>query len=189
MRRCPSPVLCAAVLLFGCPAMPVQAAELETIKGVTLVEADLNDGDSFKVNTGDREQILRLYFVDCPETVYVSKVDRERILEQQDHFGLEDPRAVTRFGEQAAEYTKQVLSRPFTIHTSHAKAMGRSAGGREYAFVETHDGRDLAHLLVERGLARIHGTTRPSPDGLDSDLVLEELQDLRMTAALKQAGI
>ncbi len=189
MKRDLFPVLLSVMVLSICPALPVLAAELVTIKDVTLVEADLNDGDSFKVNADGRELILRLYFVDCPETSHGSKVDRDRIREQQDHFGFEDPRAVVRFGERATEYTKQALSRPFTIYTSYAKALGRSTGGRVYAFVETSHGRDLAHLLVERGLARIHGKTRPSPGGLDSDLVLEELQDLRMAAALKQVGL
>ncbi len=183
------PVLFSVVWLAGGAALPVSAADLETIKGVTLVEADLNDGDSFKVKAGGRELHLRLYYVDCPETVYGSAVDQARIREQQDHFGLKDPRAVVRFGEQAAEYTKQALSRPFTIYTSYAKALGRSVGGRVYAFVETRDGHDLAHLLVKRGLARIHGKTRPSPDGLDSDLVLEELHDIRVGAVLNREGI
>ncbi len=189
MKRNLFPVL-LSVMLFGvCPERPASAAELEVVTGVTLVEAEWNDGDSFKVNADGRELVLRLYFVDCPETSSASKVDRDRIREQQDHFGLKDPGAVVRFGEQAADYVRQVLSEPFTIHTSYAKALGRSAGGRVYAFVETYDGRDLTHLLVERGLARIHGKTRPSPGGMDSDLVLEELQDLRVGAVLNRQGI
>ena len=38
------------LLLAGCIAVPLSAAELISIKNATLVEADLNDGDSFKVN-------------------------------------------------------------------------------------------------------------------------------------------
>ena len=56
-------------------------------------------------------------------------------------------------------------------------------------FVETHDGHDLGHLLIEQGLARIHGKTRPAPDGTPSHTVLEELQDLRTIALLNRAGI
>ncbi len=183
------PILCSVLLFAGSSAMPVSAAELVAIKGATLVEADLNDGDSFKVIAGGRELHLRLYYVDCMETTYAHKADQERILEQQDHFGLTEPHAVVRFGRRAAEYVHQALSRPFTVHTSYAKALGRSATGRVYAFVETHDGHDLGRLLVERGLARIYGKTRPSPGGLPSDLVLDELGDLRAKAMLKRAGI
>ncbi len=177
------------LLLLGCMAVPAYPAELVSIQGVTLVEADLNDGDSFKVNAAGREMHLRLYYVDCPETTYGSKADLERIREQQRHFGLENLRAVVNFGEQAAEHTQQALSQPFTIHTSYARALGRSTTGRYYAFIETHDGDDLGHLLVEQGLARVHGKTRPSPDGTPSETVLEELQDLRVVAMLKRTGI
>ena len=178
------------VLFFvGCITLPLSAAELVTINNVTLVEADLNDGDSFKVNADGRELHLRLYYVDCPETTYNSKPVLERIREQQRHFGLEDPHDVVRYGELAAEYVKQVLSQPFTIYTSYAQAPGRSALVRYYAFIETHDGYDLAHLLTEQGLARVHGKTRPAPDGTPSHTVLEELQDLRTIALLNRAGI
>ncbi len=182
-------VLFAVLVFFGCPAMSVSAAELETITNATLVNADLNDGDSFKVEAGGRELHLRLYYVDCPEITYNTKAEQERIRELQGYFGLDEPHAVVRFGRQAADYVEQVLSSPFTVHTSHARAMGRSASGRVYAFVETHDGRDLGHLLVEQGLARIHGKTRPSPDGLRSDRVLAELRDLNDRAMLNRAGI
>lgn len=181
--------LLLVLFLAGCIAIPLSAAELASINNVTLVDADSNDGDSFRVNADGRELHLRLYFVDCLETTYNSKAVLERIREQQYHFGLEDPHDVVRYGEQATEYVKEVLSQPFTIYTSYAQAPGRSALVRYYAFVETHDGRDLAHLLIERGLARIHGKTRPSPDGVPSHTVLEELQDLRIIALLNRSGI
>jgi DNA uptake protein ComE-like DNA-binding protein len=175
-------------MLVCAPLLP-SAAELETVEDAVLMEADLNDGDSFRVRAGDRELHLRLYFVDCPETDFGSAAELERIRDQQHHFGLEDPHDVVRFGERAAEYVKTVLAEPFSIHTSYAWAPGRSAGGRYYAFVETHDGRDLGHLLVEAGLARVHGKTRPAPDGRSSRQVLEELDDLRTLAMLKRTGI
>ena len=178
------------VLFFaGCITVPLSAAELVSIDNVTLIHADLNDGDSFKVNADGRELHLRLYYVDCPETTYNSKPVLERIREQQRHFGLEDPHDVVRYGELAAEYVRRALSQPFTIHTSYAQAPGRSALVRYYAFIETHDGHDLAHLLIEQGLARVHGKTRPAPDGTPSHTVLEELQDLRIIALLNRAGI
>ena len=186
VRLAKHPALRTALLLLGVLALPAQAAELVSIPGVTLIEAGQNDGDSFKVNAAGRELHLRLYYVDCPETTYGSKAMLERIREQQRHFGLDDLRTVVDFGEQATEYTQQALSRPFTVHTSYAKAFG---GSRNYAFIETHDGRDLGHLLVEQGLARVHGQTRSSPDDTPSETVLEELRDLGAAAMLKRTGI
>ena len=185
MKKC----LFVALFLSCCLATALPAVELETIENATLVKAGLNDGDSFKVEANGKELHLRLYYVDCLETAAGTDAELERIREQQYHFGLEDPAAVVRFGKQATAYVKQVLSRPFTIHTSYAFAPGRSSTGRYYAFIETHDGRDLGHLLVEQGLARIHGKTRPSPDGTPSQTVLEELQDMRSVAMLNRAGI
>ena len=160
-------------LLPGCISQPLSAAELVSIENVTLIDAGLNDGDSFKVNADGRELHLRLYYVDCPETTFNSKPVLERIREQQRHFGLEDPHDVVRYGELAAEYVKEVLSQPFTIYTSYAQAPGRSALVRYYAFVETHDGHDLGHLLIEQGFGQ---DTRqrpvPSPDGAPSHTVL-----------------
>ena len=181
--------LISVLFLSCCMATSLLAAELETIENATLIEAGLNDGDSFKVKTDDKELHLRLYYVDCLETTAGTDAELERIREQQYHFGLEDPGAVVRFGKQASAYVKQVLARPFTIHTGYAFAPGRSAMGRYYAFIETHDGRDLGHLLVEQGLARIHGKTRPAPDGTPSETVIEELQDMRSVAMLNRAGI
>lgn len=177
------------LVLSCCPATALPAAELETIENATLIEAGLNDGDSFKVQAAGKTLHLRLYYVDCPETAAGTDAELERIREQQYHFGLADPGAVVRFGKQATDYVKRVLSQPFTVHTGYAFAPGRSATGRYYAFIETHDGRDLGHLLVEQGLARIHGKTRPDPDGTPSETVIEELQDMRSIAMLNRAGI
>ena len=180
--------LFATLVLSCCMATALPAAELEIIENATLIEADANDGDSFKVLADGKELHLRLYYVDCPETT-ARKATRDRVLEQQYYFGLQDPKAVMRFGKKAAEYVKQVLSRPFTIYTSYAKAPGGSAIGRHYAFIETHDGRDLGHLLVKQGLARVHGESHQAPDRTPSKFVWKELQDILDFAMLKRNGI
>lgn len=169
--------------------MPCLAGELVTLRDAVLVHGRMNDGDSFKARAGKRVLHLRLYYVDCPETAYASPGELERIRDQQFHFGLADPQDVIRFGKRAAEYTREVLSRPFSIHTSYANALGRSASGRFYAFIETHDGRYLGRLLVRHGLARVHGKTRPDPAGTPSRQLLDELRDLRAVAMLSRAGI
>ena len=181
--------LFSVLFLSCCLATALPAAELETIENATLIEARLNDGDSFKVKAAGKELHLRLYYVDCLETTYGSKAEMNRILEQQYHFGLEDPAAVIRFGKQATEYVKQVLARPFTIHTSYAKALGRSAIGRHYAFIKTHDNRDLGHLLVKQGLARVYGESHQAPDGTPSKFVWKELRNVLAFAILKRNGI
>jgi len=182
-------VLFTVLIVLGCPALQVLAAELKVLHGATLMEDALNDGDSFKVTADGRELHLQLYYVDCLETTYDAEADREWLLEQQGYFGLYDLDAVVRFGKQAAEYVQQVLSRPFTVHTSYEPAKGRSANGRVYAFVETHDGHDLGHLLVEQGLARIYGETHLSPGGLRSDQVKAKLEALEDCAMVNRAGI
>ncbi len=176
------------LFLSCCLATALQAAELETIENATLVEHDSNDGDSFKVKANGKVLHLRLYYVDCPETT-VRKATRDRVLEQQYYFGLQDTTAVMRLGKKAAEYVKQVLSRPFTIHTSYAKAPGGSTNVRYYAFIETHNGHDLGHRLIEQGLARVHGETHKAPDGTISKFVEKELENLLDFAILKHNGI
>ena len=185
MKRLACSLLVALVWMPGA----LTAADLTTLENAVLIDADMNDGDSFRVSVGGRELHLRLYYVDCPETTYASEAELERIRDQQQHFGLEDPHDVVRFGERAAEYVRQVLASPFSIHTSYAWAPGRSPTGRYYAFVETHEGEDLAHLLVREGLARVYGKTRPAPDGKSSRQVLEVLEDMRALAMLNRSGI
>ncbi len=180
---------CVLLLVLACAPLFPGAAELDTLENAMLVDAGMNDGDSFRVSADGRELHLRLYFVDCPETDFGSNAALERIRDQQHHFGLEDPQDVVRFGRRATEYVRSVLSEPFSVHTAYAFAPGRSATGRYYAFVETHDGQDLAHLLVREGLARVHGKTRPSPRGRSSRQVLDELADLRALAMLNRSGL
>ena len=180
--------LFSILFLSCCLATALPAAELETIENATLIDAGLNDGDSFKVKADGKVLHLRLYYVDCPETT-ASKATRDRILEQQYYFGLQDTKAVMRLGKQATEYVKRVLSQPFTIYTSYAKAPGGSTIGRHYAFIKTHDGRDLGHLLVEQGLARVYGESHQAPDGAPSKFVRKELRNVLDFAILKRNGI
>ena len=130
-----SPACFLLSMLVCVPLLP-SAAELEILEDVVLLDADMNDGDSFRVRAGDRKLHLRLYFVDCPETDFGSAAELERIRDQQHHFGLEDPHDVVRFGERAADFVAEALAEPFSVHTAYAWAPGRSATGRYYAFVD-----------------------------------------------------
>ncbi len=74
-------------------------------------------------------------------------------------------------GKKAAAFTHAVLSRPFKVTTRGQNALGASQLKREYAFIETADGEDLAEMLISRGLARSFGEDA-SPAG-------EKASDLR----------
>ncbi len=164
------------------------AARLETFSGVRLIDDPSNDGDSFVVEASGQRLHVRLYFVDCPEATVGSTADARRMRKQSRYFGLADPKRILHFGAEAKKFTAQALAKPFTVHTAHASAMGR-ASGRVYAFVTTADGKDLASLLVEVGLARAHGVGRQTPDGTSRQEMFDRLRDLEASAMLKRAGI
>ncbi len=176
--------ICAAVLSVGAAG----AAELDKLTGVRLVDNPANDGDSFIVRAGDRELHLRLYYVDCPETVVSNDVDAKRVREQAGYFGLTNVAHVVALGQQAKAFVEKQLAQPFTVYTAYADAMGRSPTKRVYAFVVTAAGHDLACELVENGLARVFGTRRAGPNGVSSREMGQRLRDLEARAILKRAG-
>lgn len=165
------------------------SADLQKFDGVTLEKQARNDGDSFRVNLGERELTVRLYFVDCPETAAASETDARRVRSQTRYFGLVSHRETVHYGKRATEFTREVLTAPFTIYTTFTPARGRSAGGRTYAFVVTSDGEDLAHLLIAKGYARAYGIGRAAPDGMPRAETEARLKDLENAAMLARAGI
>jgi competence protein ComEA len=186
---------CAAVtLLAGCLVLlgigELRAAtELEKFTNAWLVENPSNDGDSFVVKAGARQLHLRLYFVDCPESVATTDADAKRVREQARYFGLTDAKKVFDFGHQAAAFTKKALATPFTFYTAFANALGRSPGGRVYAFVITADGKDLGQSLVEAGLGRTHGSKHAGPTGKRTTDITQMLQKLETEAMRQRRGI
>ena len=164
------------------------ATELQMFTNVHLVANPSNDGDSFVVQAGDRQLHLRLYFADCPESVATTDADAKRVREQARYFGITDAKKVFEFGRAAAAVTTNLLNKSFTIYTTFANALGRSAGGRVYAFVITGDGQDLAHELIAHGLARAYGAKRDGPDGKSSADLQKELQALELAATLERRG-
>jgi competence ComEA-like helix-hairpin-helix protein len=132
---------------------------------------------------------VRLYFVDCPETLFASKSDAQRVREQTRYFGLSDAARTIQFGNEAKTFVDQVLVKPFTVHTAFASALGRSSKGRVYGFITTADGNDLASLLVKNGFARTHGIGRETPDGVSHAEMIEKLRDFEISAMLKRVGI
>jgi len=168
---------------------PGQAGELRAYHDVTLVEHDSNDGDSFHVRLGTGERTIRLYFVDCPETSVATETDARRVRTQTRFFGLPDHATTIAYGEQATVFMQKQLAQPFTLYSSLASAPGRSSGGRIYGFVETAEGKDLATLLVEHGLARAYGVARKTPDGVHHAEMEARLEDIESAAMLGRRGI
>lgn len=175
-----------ALLLIAATAT---AADLQRLDGAVLVKSGGNDGDSFRISHQGKELTIRLYYADCPETHAGTPSGAQRLREQARYFGLPDATRTIHHGQQAAAFTLEQLSKPFTVHTSYATAPGRSKNGRIYGFVTTASGQNLATLLVENGLARSHGVRRALPDGTHRDEATARLDDQETVAALKKRGI
>ena len=141
-------------------------AEWETLTGCRLLRNPANDGDSFHVEHRGKEYIFRLYFVDAPET---SEQIPSRVEEQACIFGAPTERVIEA-GEEAAAFTAQKLSRPFTVRTKWQDAEGRSHMPRRYALVETSDGKDLGELLAGAGYVRSFGAAAAPPGESESAL-------------------
>ena len=186
-----------ALLLLLFAGWTLHADEtLQTFPGATLVEADWADGDSFPVKLPDGRQVtVRLYGVDCIEWHVSDETLARRLRAQRRYFGIADTDAASSmktardFGKQAALRTRELLAKPFTVHTAFAGARGNGEKERAYAFVTTAEGKDLATVLVDEGLARAFGVTRQLPDGTSGNEYREALADHELTAAAEQKGI
>jgi len=181
-------LLIAVTLLFADISV-VYAGELQMLPNTTLINHAANDGDSFHVEAAGKHLHVRLYFVDCPEISVMSKSGARRVSEQSRYFGLPSVVQTVHYGNEAKKFVSQRLSKPFTVYTSFASALGRSAKGRVYGFVKTADGDDLAGLLVKQGLARTYGVGRKTPDGILRDEMVLKLKDIEAAAMLKRNGI
>ncbi len=177
-----------AVLVFG-GVIPSHCADLQMFSDAKLINNPANDGDSFLVEANGKSFRIRLYFVDCPETLISFKSDVRRVREQTRYFGLSDAKRTIHFGNEAKTFTEQALVKPFTVHTSFADALGRTSQGRVYGFITTTDGNDLASLLVKNGFARNYGMGRKTPDGVSRDEMVKILWDFEISAMLKRVGV
>src|SRR3989304_8826244 len=177
-----------AVLMFG-GILPSFSADLQVFSNGRLINDPANDGDSFLVEANGKSFHVRLYFVDCPETLIAFTGDAQRVREQTRYFGLSDAKRTIHFGNEAKTFVDQVLVKPFTVHTAFASALGRSSKGRVYGFITTADGNDLASLLVKNGFARTYGIGRETPDGISRDEMIERIRDFEISAMLKRVGV
>jgi competence ComEA-like helix-hairpin-helix protein len=111
----------------------------------------------------------------------------------QDLAILRNPRAsndkAKELGRLAKEKVEELLDGQFTVHTGWADGRGSAKFKRYYGFVTTSDGRDLAEVLVEAGLARAYGVYRRGPNGTSAAASRERLRDLELQAAVRRAGV
>lgn len=167
---------------------------LEELKQGKYLKYDYNDGDSFKLSYKREDKrgknIFRLYFVDAIEAHDKSKDDKNKLSEQAKYFGVSgDKQAELKaYGEQARKRVAELLAKPFTIHTAFAGAGGRAKDNRYYAMITTADGRDLAEILVQEGLACVKGQPRKRPDGTSGKEYQQHLRDLEREAARNRKG-
>jgi DNA uptake protein ComE-like DNA-binding protein len=171
-------------LLLSLGVSPLRAGEhWVTYQDCRLIPNPANDGDSFHVRAGRKEFIFRLYFVDTPET---DASLPERVAEQAKYFRVSVPQTL-QIGAEAERFTREKLSRPFTVETCKEDARGRSRLPRYFAFVEMGS-EDLAETLVRNGLARVYGAPGHPPDRAAPATEKRKLEQLERNAKSQKLG-
>ncbi len=175
-------LIAAAGLAAAVPSASA-AAKWEKFEDVVLADGYM-DGDSFHVRANNRDIIIRLYFVDTPET---DKTHEDRNAEQAEYFGI-SPTQVTPLGAKGKKFTQGVLSgKKFTVWTRWEDAMGSSQQQRFFGIVQIGK-EDLGELLVAEGLARVYGSSTVMPDGTSIDQQFASLRQLERRAKAKRLG-
>ncbi len=171
---------------------------LTKLENCIFVPTPWADGDSFLIKTADgAEHTIRLYGADCVEWHVNDETDARRLREQRRYFGISEMGETAAdsielakgFGQTAAVRTAQLMSNRFTLYTAFADARGDGKHPRIYGFIRLDDGRDLAGVLVEEGLARAFGVYRASPGGESKDEYQDAMRDLELQAAKRGNGI
>jgi endonuclease YncB( thermonuclease family) len=188
INKLPSPfvsIICCAIWLATLDPGDARGKEKDwiTLDNCRLIPNEANDGDSFHVRANDTEYLVRLYFVDAPETAGLSAA---RLVEQAEYFAVSVPQVIE-IGLDAKRFADGKLSEPFSVVTRLAGGLGRSSFQRIYGFVRTKEG-DLGEQLVANGFARIHGTTATAPGGSISADEREKLAGLESEAKRRQVG-
>ncbi len=185
------------VLIGVSTLLHLSASEMQSIDGCRLKAMRGADGDSFMVMLPDgREQVIRLYAVDCVEASIWDENDSLRLREQRRYFGisscgptlLDSITMAKKFGREAHQVVTELLSEPFTIHTSFADGRGSGYHSRVYAYVTTAAGHDLGTHLVAHGLARAFGVTKTFGERTDDDWK-DFLKDVELQAAAQRRGV
>jgi endonuclease YncB( thermonuclease family) len=177
-------IVAAVVTSFhASDGMAAKAKKWEKLTACQYVEDKNNDGDSFRVKCASNAFVLRLYFVDAPET---NLRDAERTRLQSVHFGasLEE---TMKAGVKASEVARNTLKSPFDVWTKWTSGGGRGKEVRYLGIVEA-DGKSLIEILVRGGLARIVGQVAPLPNGEKSTAYKKRLAVLEGEARKERLG-
>jgi len=174
------------LLLFALylPAAAADKKEWSTLTDCRYVPHHNNDGDSFHVRCGADEFVLRLYFVDTPET---NLTYGERTREQAAHFGATLDETL-KAGAKARVFVRDALAGPFTVLTRKAYAQGAAKDPRYYGTV-TVNGKGLDEMLVLAGLARVKGVSVNIPGGEKARARSQRLLLLEEHAKEKHRGL
>lgn len=173
---------------------PERIGRYDVYYGCTLTKDRSNDGDSFRVLFPDgKKEIVRLYFVDTPESDFKTYGGGEnnhcRIDQQADAMGRITPEQAVGIGKKAKEFNLTHLSKaPFTVQTEWDSPFNDR---RYHAFIQlsyNEKTRYLHELLVEKGYARIHTKGAPMPDGTSERKHEAHLLSLQKTAKSTKAG-
>lgn len=172
-----------------------RSGSYETYRNCTLVSDRTNDGDSFRVLFPDgRKEIVRLYFVDSPESDFRTyrggETNHRRIQEQAASLGGITPEHAVDIGKEAKSFTlKHLAKAPFTIYTVWDSPF---RDRRYHALVElsfSGKPRFLHELLVEKGYARIHTKGTSMPDGTSKRIHENHLHKLQNNAKSANVGV
>lgn len=172
------------ILLWMVLTIPVAWAEWIKMTNCVLVPHPANDGDSFVIRHQQQEHLVRLYFVDAPET---NLRFPERVEEQAALFGATVERTV-QAGHAATAYVEKALQKPFTVYTQNIDAQGSGRQPRVFAMVRLGDDY-LCERLVARGYARVFGYRRDLPDGTFWQDYERHLQTIQEQARLDGVGL
>jgi endonuclease YncB( thermonuclease family) len=102
-------------------------------------------------------------------------------------FGLSNPEAVTKAGELAKEFTKKMLTGPFTVLTKWEDARGNSSQKRYYAVILIGS-NNLAEELARAGWARAYGMPADYPSADRSKAFRDSLRRLQANAIRQKLG-
>ncbi len=172
-----------AVLLGATPSEAAVSGKWEKFEDCVLAEGYM-DGDSFHVRANNKDIIIRLYFVDTPET---NQEFENRNADQAAYFGISETQVVP-LGQKGKKFTQKTLSgKKFTVWTRWEDAKGSSQQQRFFGIVQVGKS-DLGELLVGEGLARVYGGSTVLPNGTSIDAQFDRLRQLERRAKAKRLG-
>ena len=177
-------ILAAFIFFAAALARSAEPGAWETWDDCRFEADKYFDGDSFHVTHGRASAIIRLYFVDAPET---DDGYGTRIAEQAAYFRA-TPAAILLGGAKAKELTAKFLAEPFRVITRRQVAPGASRSARYYGIVES-GARRLDAALVTAGLARVSGETADYPDATAAQRAVSDLRALELQASKARRGL